>query len=372
MKKKILIIGNIGNPFEEAFDGGAIKTRLFIKILKREGYDVDLVNLFLWKKHPLSLLYRIKKNIKKCDRVIIMAGPNGCRVLLPLINKMAKKRKVVFCPLGIGTLDKKIAHLNAEEQQKFYFSGDYHFFADKRMQKELIKLDLIILQNNILCQTYENFYKIKNCVVLKNFRDVDVVKKTEIEHRSQNLFRTIYVSRINEKKGILDLVECVNELNNNNNSNIILDIYGSMQLNEKDFLYFNSLLDNSIHYCGELKNELVLNTISKYDLFVFPTKYSGEGTPGSLIESLLAGTPVLLSSFPFRNAIVRGPEAIIFEIGNKFDLKNKLAECTGKIDMLNKMRKEASITGEQFTYNYNRHDFLKYIGGENEDSDYNS
>ena len=52
----------------------------------------------------------------------------------------------------------------------------------------------------------------------------------------------------------------------------------------------------------------MVQTLANYDLSVFPTRFIGEGTPGVIVESLLAGTPVLTSNFPsydFARAITK-------------------------------------------------------------------
>jgi len=365
MKKKILIIGNVGDPNEESFDGGAIKTKLYMKLLQETGHEVFLVNVFKWKRHFFSLVLEMMKKTKQSDRIILMAGPNGCRLLLPIITTISKKKELVFCPLGIGTLDKKINRLTLDQQQSFYFNYDYHFFQDRLISRCLKKLDLVILQNDILRLAYENFYHLTNCVVLQNFRNIDILTNRLHNQNNDSVLHIVYVSRVNQSKGILDLVECVNEVNGfQNNQQISLDIYGSMQLSGNDFKTFSSSLNSKVQYHGELSNEHTIDTIGQYDLFAFPTKYHGEGTPGALVESLLAGTPVLLSSFPFRKAIIRGPESIVFEIGNKHDLTEKLNECRNNIQKIRNMRAEATETGALFTFQKNRSAFLSYIGGD--------
>ena len=108
MKRKIYIIGNNNNS-QNISDGGRIKLRLFAKLLS-ENNEVTIIDLSGWKKNILRVVYQIKKSIKEQSTIVIMAGPSGCRILIPIINYFNKKHKskAVFCALGVGTIDKLI------------------------------------------------------------------------------------------------------------------------------------------------------------------------------------------------------------------------------------------------------------------------
>lgn len=360
---KICIIGNNAHG-KQLTDGGRIKTRMYANKLVEEGCDVSFIDLDGWKKHIISTLHKMKKAIKQFDRIIIMAGPNGCRKIIPIVNFFNRKEQkpIVFCPLGIGTLDFILKNKSPNEVNDFLSCKSFLNIKDKKMGGQLKKLATIVLQNQIIKTVYETFYGLTNCVVLENFRDANIVS----DHAENENLKLIYISRINSSKGILDLMDAVNSLNFEG-YNIDLDIFGEIQLLNNDLVKFNNFIKASsshILYKGLLKNEDVVKTINKYELFCFPTKYHGEGTPGVLIESFFAGTPCLISSYSQAELFVNDSvDGFIFKINDKEDLKNKLKFIYEK-NNLAEIRNNVIKKAQKYTYEYNRDSFINsFMGG---------
>lgn len=358
--KSVTIIGNnAGN--QPLSDGGRIKTRLYKNILEKEGFFVNFIDIFGWKKKIFKIVFAIKKAVKKSGKIIIMAGPRGCRFFIPLVHFLDFKHKckLVFCPLGVGTIDKLIKDLNPQEVDCFIKNENYFGKKDKKMSKILKDFEYVVLQNSVLEACYKQFYNLTNTAVLRNFR----LENQQIEQTSNNrtdYLNVIFYSRVCENKGILDLVEAVKKCNADN-FKINLDIVGDNQLEDKN--YFNNLNLPFVEYKGVIKQEESIKLLSNYDLFCLPTKYHGEGTPGSLIESLFAGTPVLVSSYSQANEIVvDGENGFIFEINNIESLIEKLIYCYRNKGKLGLMRKKVIDSSKTFTYDYNASDFLRYFG----------
>lgn len=293
-----------------------------------------------------------------------MAGPNGCRKIIPIVNFFNRKEQkpIVFCPLGIGTLDFILKNKSPNEVNDFLSCKSFLNIKDKKMGGQLKKLATIVLQNQIIKTVYETFYGLTNCVVLENFRDANIVS----DHAENENLKLIYISRINSSKGILDLMDAVNSLNFEG-YNIDLDIFGEIQLLNNDLVKFNNFIKASsshILYKGLLKNEDVVKTINKYELFCFPTKYHGEGTPGVLIESFFAGTPCLISSYSQAELFVNDSvDGFIFKINDKEDLKNKLKFIYEK-NNLAEIRNNVIKKAQKYTYEYNRDSFINsFMGG---------
>lgn len=119
--------------------------------------------------------------------------------------------------------------------------------------------------------------------------------QTKIRHapKKQNNLRIIFLSRISPKKNLFYVLETLFKLQ----GNFALDIYGPIE----DEIYWqkcqtsaNNLSANiTVTYKGEINNDQVVATFSQYDLFFFPTLNENYGYV--IIESLLAGCPVLIS-----------------------------------------------------------------------------
>ena len=148
---------------------------------------------------------------------------------------------------------------------------------------------------------------------------------------------------------------------------MLLDIYGEIDAHKQDInsSVFLSLLNDNVKHCGTLDNNEVISTISKYDLFVFPTKYVGEGTPGVISESLIAGTPVISSRFLQSKYVLKdGFDSILFDFGDYDDLEQKLIYINKERDALARLTINAYKSGDRFLFENNEKTFYYLITGD--------
>lgn len=360
---KILLIGNSGFKFHST-DGQTVKVRLYLKKIKDEGFDVEFVDLENFAKKPVSILNRIKNNIKTCERIVLITAERGAKLLIPFINFVNRryKKPFVFPLIGISVLHNSIDKLTDEDRIDFLVNGNYSLCKPKKnLIKHLNKMDYILPETDLLTKAFIEFYGLNNVYQLNNFREE---KQIETNQTNNDELSLVYVSRVMRIKGIFDLLDVVKQLNNEG-LKIRLDVYGNKFLSNEDVVTFDSYLDgNFISYKGILENEIVSETISKYDLFVFPTNYHGEGTPGVIAESLIAGTPIITSDFPQAKFLLRdGFDSIFYKINDNEELKNIIIHIVHNKGMLIQMRKNASKSGEKYTYHYERKKFLNYVCG---------
>ena len=359
--KKICIIGN-NRHGKDIADGGSIKVRLYKTFLERLGHETYIADLDGWIKRPLRLIKQIKYGVKNCDSIVIMGGPKGCRIAIPLVNKYNKKikKRVVFCPLGIGTVDILIKNFNTEKVTNFIQSKDFYDLKDEKMKKQLEKIDLIIPQNQMLCELYNNFYGLNNISLLINFRDEKVINHV---YSPTIPFKIIYISRLKKNKGILDIVRVANDLINEGYK-IILDIYGQQELDGEDLNNFNNMLNAAVKYFGPAKHEEVSSIIAQHDLFVLPTAYYGEGTSGALIESMFAGTPALISSYSQAHLIIKdGVNGLIYKLGDNNDLAKKIIYAYENNEIMKNISVEAQKEALKYSFDANKEYFEECILG---------
>ena len=359
---KINIIGN-NNSGEAVSDGGRIKIRLFQTLLLEENIEAGIIELNNWKKHFFRIIREIKHSLKNNEPLVIMAGPNGSRLIIPFVYQLNKKYKtrVVFCPVGIGTIDKIVRKMSPKELTNFLLCKDFGGKNDKRFSKYLSSFSVVVLENKVLEECYKKFYSLKNTSVLTNFRVFN--SEQNYKHiNSGNDLHCVFLARVCLEKGILDLVDCINQINKERERKIYLDIFGDIQL--KDSNGFFEKTNEYIKYCGVVKQNECYELLSKYDLFVLPTKYHGEGTPGSLVESLIAGTPVLVSNYSqSRELIIEGYNGYIFEMNSLDSLKEKLIFILNNKSKLEDLRKNVLESSRRFIYENVKGDFLDKIGG---------
>lgn len=360
---KILLIGNSG-AIKKDKGGQTTKLRLYKKKMEDEGASVTFIDLERFIFKPFSILLKIKKAIKTCDRIVLISGERACRLLIPFINLNNKKTKKPFIlPLvGTGVLHFSIDKLSNEDKNKFICEHQYKLGRRiNGIEKELKKITYILTETESINKIYSDFYHLSNCYVLNNFRDnAESCLQTCKEQNSS--FKLVFLSRVIEEKGIFDLLNCLKEIQ----ENYILDIFGEISLSKSQYSEFSSFLSDRINYCGALDNELVIDTLKNYDLLVFPTRFIGEGTPGVIAESLISGTPVLSSNFPQAKILLKnGYDSILFNMFDIRDLEKKLLYCIQNKDSIRQMRHNVLKSGERYLYSHEREKFLNYVCGIN-------
>lgn len=135
--------------------------------------------------------------------------------------------------------------------------------------------------------------------------DNDDILIFQNNEKTKDCLRIIFLSRVSKEKNLdyaLDILQKVK-------SNVVYDIYGPLENRE----LWNRCLEKiekmpsniKVNYCSVVNREDVKKTFVKYDLFFFPTV--GENFGHVMIESLLVGTPILISDkTPWRNLTVDG------------------------------------------------------------------
>ncbi len=357
--KKVLLIGNNGH-WKPIFDGQRGKTRLYFNILKKEGFDVTLIDLDGWKKHIVSILMDIKRNIKKCDFILLMAAQKGSRTLIPYINFLNRKnkKKFIYSQIGNGVIIRK----KIKKPYDFFVLHQFDGYKDKRMEKHLKKIDVILPETDIISRCYEKLFELNNCITLTNFKDVS----NSSEHISTTHKKTtkiVYFARVEKKKGIFDLLNAMCFIHD---KNVFLDIYGMNQLTKKEMDSFNSLLKkmNNVKYLGQVDQNNSLELLSQYDFMCFTTHYP-EGVPGTIVEALLVGLPIISSNFVQSSELLKdGVDSIIYRVGDVPELTNDIKLLISDKEKLSQLKTGALKNGKRFTYEYNRNLFLSIFSNE--------
>ena len=359
----ICLIGNSGLK-RHGVDGQTAKVRLYLKKIKDEGLEVLFIDLEDFFRRPLSIFSKINKAIKICDRIVLISAQRGCKILLPYINFCNRKlKKPVILPLiGTNVLHYSMDKLSTEEKIDFLINKNYSLCKfDKKTSRQLSQLQYVLPETDLLSEVFADFFKINNVRTLNNFRDV--VPITNRKKTNPKSLRLVFLSRVMREKGIFDLLEAVKELNAKG-YNLCLDIYGNRFISKVDKVLFDSYLNEQIRYLGQVEFDSVIDVLSKYDLFVFPTRFIGEGTPGVIAESLIAGTPVLSSNFPQASILLEdGKNSLLYEINNPDDLIKKIKMLVSESKLLNNLTQNAYASGGLYTYTAERKKFLKYICG---------
>jgi glycosyltransferase involved in cell wall biosynthesis len=139
---------------------------------------------------------------------------------------------------------------------------------------------------------------------LPNFRQFDR-HMPRLQRTPSVPLRLVFCARVFKEKGIEEAIEAVRLVNGNAASPaVVLDVYGPVEAVYQE--RFPQVLEGARHvqYKGVLPTESVHSTLQHYDLLLFPTYYSDEGFPGTIVDAYVAGLPVLATDWRYNRELV--------------------------------------------------------------------
>jgi glycosyltransferase involved in cell wall biosynthesis len=163
-------------------------------------------------------------------------------------------------------------------------------------------------------------------------------------HRLENTakLRLLFVGRINQRKGVRDLVEAMRLVGN---KRVELTICGRVV---DDLAIFRSFGDR-IKILPNVSDETLIAAYQAADLFVFPSIAEGFGQV--LLEALASGLPILSTTRTAAPDIIEdGRQGFIVEPGKPEDLATRIEWALANRSQLHAMRQEARCVAEQFTW----------------------
>lgn len=245
-----------------------------IKLIRNTQYDLLYINSFFNPIYSISPLLSIRLGI-------------------------LQKRPTIIAPRGefeVGALNlhkwKKLGYINITKASGLYHNLIWH--ASSEYEVKSIRNIMGSIAKNITIAmnlTPKIDYPL-------DYNHVNIRKITEP-------FRICFISRISKKKNLDYALMVLSQLK----KSIKFDIYGPLE----DKIYWDKCeelikkqsLPVLIRYMGPIEHNNIIETFKSYDLFFFPTL--GENYGHIIIESMLAGTPVLISdTTPWRNLETKG------------------------------------------------------------------
>ena len=114
-------------------------------------------------------------------------------------------------------------------------------------------------------------------------------------------------SRITEEKGVTDAIHAIAAVNRRHGSETaVLDLYGPVDPDYENALA--SLISENggwVKYRGTAAPESSVDVLKEYDFLLFPTqRFSREGIPGTVIDALCAGVPVIARQWKYAHEML--------------------------------------------------------------------
>ena len=298
--KKIGLIGRIDSE-RTLFDGQTVKTRMMHRLLCEMFGEKNLiaVDTIDYRHRAPMVLFETLRCLLTCDDVFVLLSGNGRRVLFPLLAFMARMRGVRIYHNLIGgwlarNLDKYpkwVSYLNSFEVNWV----EAHKLVNALSEKG-----------------------VANASYLPNFKYLE--GEAPSKQRAWGLdYHFCTFSRVMEKKGIGDAMHAVEQIAaTRSEGETTLDIYGPVE--EAYRTEFGVLLEQCPHvrYRGCVEPERSVTTIASYNALLFPTKWELEGIPGTIIDALAAGVPVIASRWGYYEEMLEdGVTGLSYEFGRQ-------------------------------------------------------
>jgi glycosyltransferase involved in cell wall biosynthesis len=303
--KKIIIIG--GFPSQNLIGGAVVKNQIMYNYLKQyfktQDINIKKLNTSYWRNKPISTFFNIIKEILSPGSFLFVSlSVSGALMCLSIIIPLSKlfKHDVRYLVIG-GSLPELIRNRSNVIKRLKKTNGIY--VETEKMREAMNRIGL----NNV-------FY-------LPNFRYYEYIPS--LNKAIHAPYKLVFFSRVTKDKGIELAIEAIRFINEEFRSiKFTLDIYGPVEEDCKELIENIGVqeIKEYITYKGVLNpnNDKLYETLSQYDVMIFPTYWHGEGFPGAIIDAYISGLPVIASDWKYNSEIV------INEVtGKLFTAKNK-------------------------------------------------
>lgn len=276
MKYKVSIIGYLAKQ-KPLFDGQTVKTKQLASLLHDHLPDDEIGELDMqgMRPSPVSFFWNFFKLCRNSENVIILPA-HGALLLFPLLCLLyrGKNTKLIYDVIG-GWLP---GYVEKYTYLKFL----------------LKKFDQIWVETSVMKNALEA-KGFNSVIIVRNFKNLTIVDKSEMTKSDELPLRLCIFSRIIAIKGIEDGINAVKAINEECGKTLFtLDMYGQIDDTFKDrFEELQREFPNYIKYCGCVAPNDSPKTLKGYYALLFPTRYKGEGHPGTVIDAYSAGLPVI-------------------------------------------------------------------------------
>ena len=309
--KKVIFIGGVGSP-NEYVGGELTKNKNLLDAIRNSGRKVYIVDTHdarrkLWRliPIPLVLLFHPKTN------VIISTNLGNIYWLIKWFNNMKTKRKVTFIGTG-GAFSRWIL--------EGLFDAKYLKFLHR-----------IIVQGQKMKDELEQA-GLSQGYVLPNSKMINYLPTIKERSLKTDKTRFVFMSRMQEEKGIELILECTKQLNQEGyQDRFSVDYYGIFENNayrEKFMSDLENVPNASFKGVVNLRTNEGYDELAAHDVMLFPSWWRGEGFPGVVIDALIAGLPIVISDWNFNaDYVVEGETGFVIKVKDTDALYQKMQDA---------------------------------------------
>ena len=229
----------------------------------------------------VSLLKRVRKDVRRFKPALVYVTPNACGgafykdfIVVEMLKRMGRKVVVHYHNKGVSTrqgrwLDNLL--------YKRFFNGLKVILLSERLYPDIKKY---VDRNDV--------YFCPNGIP-EDVKCCESIRKNSIPH-------LLYLSNLQEEKGVIVLLDALNILKGKNRK-FVCDIVGGETYEIDKKRLYNEIekrgLGNVVVYHGKKYGKDKDTFFNNSDIFVFPTYYHNECFPVVLLEAMQHGLPCI-------------------------------------------------------------------------------
>lgn len=382
---KLLIISAGVHPIPPV-NGGAVENLTDFYLKDNAKNEIDVLSIWDEKLKNFNFKYKncsfhfIKKN-KIYDPIVlysekILRKVFGVYFGTPYIRKVCsyiKKRNDKYDLIIVENMPQygpKIKNVS-KDKLVLHLHNDYLNKDSFKCKENYISFDKIVCVSNFISNRVREVankndnkvFTLYNGIDLNRFSNTieseDIYDKYDIK---KGKFNIIYSGRICPEKGVENLIDSFNKINNSNMQLIILGGYNYGTSTDNAFILGlkNKSKDKNIVFTGYVSYEDINSLYSLADLGVIPSIIN-EACPLTAIEMMASGIPVICTNsgglpelIDENCGIIVGKKELtnnlIFSIKNIVKNKDKLSEYSRNAKV--RSRKFAKEKYNEFFWNY--------------------
>ncbi len=226
-------------------------------------------------------------------------------------------RKAIFVFLSKLFNKKVILHIHSGRLKMFYESKNYFNFITKTFNKA----DFIIA----LSENWYNFFKdiVKDKSKIKIIHNIIENNKVIKEKTIREPIKILFLGKIEEMKGVYDLLEVINNNRKIFEGKIELIIGGNGEVKKLENILDRYNLSKTVKFEGWVSGKKKEELLKECDIYILPSYF--EGLPISILEAMSYKMPIISTPVGGINEIVKDKiNGIIIEPGNKDDIVNSI------------------------------------------------